>query len=170
MRVFATGLAVLLLLGTLAGGAWALVIANNKKVNVAATYTVTLTPTQTQADEGGASWRVGQATISESCSADYDPVSGHIRITQIGRITNHGPGPIGIVSASGIEWLEEGQTTGGGGETVNEENYPGPVGGLQIIGILKEGGPSAIGSQATSARVNPDAGTAICVLSLHVQG
>lgn len=195
--MIAIGVALLLLLAAVGGVAFGLsTITKSKRVEAAATYTITLRPTETQEDQGVAFWTVGQAVLRADCGAGYsDPANpGRISMGWGGGVTNNGPGPIGIVSqrlgeieeppylilGGHISWLEEGQEIDAGpsgpGQVINETNYPGPEGAIGAFGILKEGGSSASGTWAWSARVvDPTPGTpfdeiAICVFSLQMKG
>ena len=58
----------------------------------------------------------------------------------------------------------------GEGREVNETNYPGPMGGVQVFAIIDADGVSASGTFAYSSWVDDADQTAHVVLSLQMRG
>lgn len=122
---------------------------------------------------------VGDVTLRVQCGAWDASESGFPYPYGVGimgewSVTNNGDNPISFVGPEGPPtWLASGESTGGGGEWVNEGFPSGDSNsGLQSFAILDHGDTSATGMWAYSARVNEGDGDPFgeCVFTVQAKG
>ena len=130
---------------------------------------------------------IGDVTITAQCEAASNATPGYpygVGIVGGWGVTNNGDDPVAFVVEPGTRfsdasqatvWLAPGESTGEGGEWVNE-TFPEGNASWQAFAIVDHGGTSATGTLAWSARVNPGAldvdGDEFgeCVLTIQAEG
>jgi hypothetical protein len=130
---------------------------------------------------------IGDVTITAQCEAWSSATPGYpygVGIVGGWGVTNNGDDPVAFVSEPGTRfsdagqatvWLAPGESSGGGGEWVNEE-FPEGNASWESFAFLDYGGTSATGILAWSARVNPGALDVVgdefgeCVLTIQAEG
>lgn len=173
-RRLAAGMATLLLLGGATGIAWAIGVDKGKSYQSAGTYYISDPAADTAEDPGQTvNWpKVGRVSLGSECFAYRVAGSAQIHVGMKAlTVTNNGPSPVGVAADSGFVWLAPGDQEAffRVGEAVNEA-VPEGGGGVHTLAILDEGGTSATGTFAWSARAKPADDTGRCVVSLQLRG
>lgn len=173
-RALVAGFAVVLLLGAVAGVAWALGVAKGKTYQAASTYYVSdFAQEGGDADEGTTvTWpSVGRVGLGSLCAAARHPDGIHVG-GKFFFVRNNAPEPIAVaVGRDQFQWLASGEDEAFYvvGEVVNPET-PDPKASVETFAILDEGGTSATGVFAWSARANEADNTGRCVFTLQMRG
>lgn len=158
-RLIAVGVAVMVLLASAGGVAWAVSASRAKGFQLAATYKVVL---PAGGGEQRVTWDVGRATLISTADSSIDPNTGgiHFGVANL-TMTNDGPDPIGVTTTDGIftaVWVQpdDGWLIGDAGEVANtgdpgfDPNGLNRDGGMHQFALLDEGGVTATGLFAWS--------------------
>jgi hypothetical protein len=174
-RSVVIGAAAALCVGVVSGVAWARSTVDKERgTQAAATYSVTVAPGENAAVQ----WPgLGDVALGSECFAQEDVEAGTWGVGMKAlTVTNNGANPVAVATGPWQDppnhvWLESGEEEAffAVGEVHNDQT-PEPGAGVGTVGIIDQGGTSATGLIAFTARFDTSAHTGTCTFSFQWRG
>ncbi|HEX2089306.1 MAG TPA: hypothetical protein VHI54_05145 [Actinomycetota bacterium] len=180
-RAVVAVVSVVVLMSALGGAAWALSVTKGKKIDVSATYTISVAGGEGRAQH---LFSVGQVAVGTECFAALDEDESFAVGGKAGTVTNNGPDPVLLVvghtsdfAADGtqVSVIEPGDSEAFGQVGLAATSRPGEEdsGGLMPFTILDRDGASASGILSFWYHVSDSPAAdpvRTCVVSAHMGG